>query len=206
LEAMTRDFASNGYSFRKFVRTLMRSSAYQLSSRYEGEWKPEYTSYYARKYVRMLSAAELHDAIVVATSKPGEVVPADAKDGMVMQMPEPGKAAAETKNFLRIFGQSNRDDMPKKIPQSSLQAMLLMQSKIVTARVEAKGGTRVEQLLKDTADDALLVKKLYLSTVSREPSSPEMQTALAELKTDRKKGAENLQWALINCPEFIFNY
>jgi hypothetical protein len=61
-------------------------------------------------------------------------------------------------------------------------------------------------LLKDIPDDNLLVKKLYLSTVSREPSSPEMFTALAALKSDRKKGAENLQWALINCPEFIFNY
>ena len=31
-------------------------------------------AYYARKYVRMLSAAELHDAIVLVTSKPGEAV------------------------------------------------------------------------------------------------------------------------------------
>ena len=125
---------------------------------------------------------------------------------MVMQMPEPGKAGAETKNFLRTFGQSNRDDMPKKTPQSSLQAMLLMQSRIVTERVAAKGGTRVEQLLKDVPDDRSLVKKLYLTTVSREPSGPELETALTALGTDRKKGAENLQWALINSPEFIFNY
>ena len=96
--------------------------------------------------------------------------------------------------------------MPKKVPQSSLQAMLLMQSRIVTERVTAKGGTRVEQLLKDTAEDGALVRKLYLTTVSREPSGPELETALKALSADRKKGAENLQWALINSPEFIFNY
>ena len=206
LDAMARDFAQNHYSFRHFVKTLMRSSAYQLSSRFDGEWKPEYTQYYARKYVRMLTAAELHDAIVLATAKPGEVLAADNKDGMVMQMPEPGKAGAETKNFLRIFGQSNRDDMPKKVPQSSLQAMLLMQSRIVTERVAAKDGSRVEQLLKDTPDDRALVRKLYLATVSREPGGPELETAMHALAADRKKGAENLQWALINSPEFIFNY
>ena len=154
----------------------------------------------------MLTAAELHDAIVLATSKPGEPIPADAKDGMVMQMPEPGKAAADTKNFLRVFGQSNRDDMPKKVPQSSLQAMLLMQSRIVTERVEAKGGTRVEQLLKENLDNPALVRRLYLATVSREPSTPELDTALSALAADRRKGAENLQWALLNSPEFIFNY
>ena len=81
-----------------------------------------------------------------------------------MQMPEPGKAAAEMKNFLRVFGQSNRDDMPKKIPQSSLQAMLLMQSRIVTERVSAKGGTRVEQLLKGHREDRALVRETYLTT------------------------------------------
>ena len=43
--------------------------------------------------------------------------------------------------------------MPKKVPQSLLQAMLLMQSKLVTERVEARRGTRVKQLLKDIADD-----------------------------------------------------
>lgn len=206
LDAMARDFAANHYSFKHFVKTVMKSSAYQLSSRFEGDWKPEYTQYYARKFVRMLSAAELHDAIVLATSKPGEAVPSDLKDGMVMQMPEPGKAGADTKNFLRIFGQSNRDDMPKKIPQSSLQAMLLMQSRIVTERVEAKGGTRVEQLLKDIPDDRALVERLYLATVSRKPSAPELKTAITALSPDRKRGAENLQWALINSPEFIFNY
>src|SRR5262249_42116740 len=104
------------------------------------------------------------------------------------------------------FGQSNRDDMPKKTPQSSLQAMLLMQSKIVTERVQAKGGSRVEQILKDAPDDSTLVERLYLVTLSRRPSEPELATALKALSPDRKRGAENLQWALINSPEFIFNY
>jgi hypothetical protein len=206
LDAMAHDFQTSRYSFRHLIRNMMKSSAYQLSSSFSGEWKPEYSSYYARKYVRMLSAAELHDEIILATAKPGEKVDTDPQDGMVMQMPEPGKATTDVKNFLRVFGQSNRDDMPKKTPQSSLQAMLLMQSKIVNERVAAKGGTRVEQLLNEKIDDRALVKKLYLSTVSREPNEPELATALKALSADRKRGAENLQWALINSPEFIFNY
>jgi hypothetical protein len=206
LDAMAKDFAAGNYSFRGLVRNIMKSSAYQLSSSFPSEWKPEYTSYYARKYVRMLTAAELHDAIVLATAKPGEPVKAAGTDGMVMQMPEPGKAGDDVKGFLHVFGQSNRDDMPKKVPQSSLQAMLLMQSKIVTERVLAKGGTRVEQLLQDAPDDTALVERLYLVTLSRKPTAPELDTALKALTPDRRRGAENLQWALINSPEFIFNY
>jgi hypothetical protein len=206
LDAMARDFQNSHYSFRHMIRTMMKSSAYQLSSSFPGEWKPDYASYYARKFVRMLSAAELHDEIVIATAKPGEAIDNSSPDGMVMQMPEPGKATNDVKNFLRVFGQSNRDDMPKKTPQSSLQAMLLMQSRLVNERVAAKGGTRVEELLNEKIDDRTLVEKLYLSTVSRKPNEPELTTALKALATDRRRGAENLQWALINSPEFIFNY
>jgi hypothetical protein len=84
--------------------------------------------------------------------------------------------------------------------------MLLMQSRIVNDRVAAKGGSRVQKLLTDVNDDRALVRKLYLSTVSRQPSLPELDTAVKALGPDRKRGAENLQWALINSPEFIFNY
>lgn len=206
LDAMANDFSKNQFSFRHLVQSIMKSSAYQLSSRFDGDWKEEYAPYYARKYVRMLSAAELHDAIVLATAVPSDKPGSDAKDGMVMQMPEPGKAAADVKSFLRVFGQSNRDDMPKKVPHSSLQAMLLMQSRIVNDRVAAKGGSRVQKLLTDIANDRALVEKLYLSTVSRRPTPPELDTAVKALSPNRKRGAENLQWALINSPEFIFNY
>ncbi len=207
LDAMANSFRDSNYSFRELLRSIMKSSAYQLSSSFSGEWKPEYATYYARKYVRLLSAAELHDAIVLATAKPGAELPAAGKsEGMVMQMPEPGSAAAQTKGFLRTFGQSNRDEMPKKTPQSALQAMLLMQSSLVTDRVQAKDGSRVDQLLRDTPDDTALIEKLYLVTVSRKPGTEELVTALQALKTDRKKGVANLQWALINSPEFIFNY
>jgi DNA-binding beta-propeller fold protein YncE len=199
LNALAADFQKNNYSFKTLVKTIMKSSAYQLSSRFEGEWKPDYAPYYARKFVRMLSAPELHDAIAVATGRVAERKAAGQEDGMVMQMPEPGKASADVKGFLRVFGQSNRDDMPKKTPQSALQAMLLMQTRLIS-------GPKVDTLLKDASDDRSLVERLYLTTLSRKPTSPELEVALKALTTDRKRGAENLQWALINSPEFLFNY
>lgn len=206
LDAMARDFQKNNYSFKKLLRRIMTSSAYQLSSRFDGEWKEEYTPYYARKYVRMLSAAELHDAVALATNKPAAFASGTDKVPMVQQMSEPKKADKEVQGFMKVFGQSNRDDMPKKTPPSSLQAMLLMQSKIVTDRVLALGGTRVEALLKETSTNEDLAERLFLSTISRRPTGEERTVALKALEKDRRRGAENLQWALINSPEFIFNY
>ena len=206
LDQLAKDFAAHNYSMKHVMRTILTSSAYQLSSRFDGEWKEDYARYYARKYVRMLSAPELHDAIVTATARPGSRENASGKDPMVMQMPEPSKSSAEIKGFLKTFGQSNRDDMPKKTPHSALQAMVLMQSKVVNEKVLALDGSRVQQLLKDVPDDRSLVERLYLATVSRHPSAQEVEIGLRALSAGRRRGAENLQWALINSPEFLFNY
>ena len=206
LDAMAEDFGKNNYSFRHVVKTIMKSSAYQLSSSFPGEWQETYTPYYARKYVRMLSAPELHDAIAVATGRPGSFQSSSEKVGMAMQMPEPGKAGNEVKTFMRTFGQASRDDMPKKVPHNSLQAMLLMQSKVVTDRVNSSKGGLLASLLDKTADDKALVEQLYLHTVSRKPSAPELAVGLEAVKNNRRSGAENLQWALLNSPEFLFNY
>jgi hypothetical protein len=198
LDALAKEFQKT-YSFKTLVKTIMKSSAYQLSSRFEGEWKDEYAPYYSRKFVRMLSAPELHDSIALATGRVAERSGTGQSDGMVMQMPEPGKASTEVKSFLRTFGQSNRDDMPKKTPQSALQAMLLMQTRLTS-------GPKVDTLLKDAPDDKALVERVYLTTIARRPTPNELDVALKSLQADRKRGAENLQWALINSPEFLFNY
>ncbi len=63
LEQLAADFRTNGYSLKHLLGTICRSSAYQLSARFDGQWKDSYTKYFARKFVRMLDAEELHDSI-----------------------------------------------------------------------------------------------------------------------------------------------
>jgi len=200
LDALAEDFRTHNHSFKHILRTIMNSAAYQLSSRFDGEWKDTYTSYYARKYVRMLSAPEVHDAIALATGKPGKFTSGQESVGMVMQMSEPKKAGADVQGFMKTFGQSNRDDMPKKVPPSALQAMLLMQSKVVTERLD------LTSLTAEIPDNAQLIDQLFLRSIARHPSKEEQTVATKALATNRQKGAENLLWALINSPEFLFNY
>ena len=68
LNALAADFAAHRFSLKHLMRTIARSSAYQLSSRFDGEWKESYTPYFARHYVRQLTAEQLHDAICQAAS------------------------------------------------------------------------------------------------------------------------------------------
>jgi len=206
LDALAVDFQKANYSFKTLVRRIMNSSAYQLSSRFPGEWREDYAPYYARKFVRLLTAPELHDSITIATARPASLGSGADRVAMVHQMSEPKKASNDVQNFLRVFGQSTRDDMPRRTPPSSLQAMMLMQSKIVADRVLAIRNSRVERLLASNPNDTRLLEEIYLSTISRKPSAGESEVALKALARDRRRGAENLQWALINSPEFVFNY
>jgi hypothetical protein len=206
LDAVAKDFQKSNFSFKHLVRTIMKSSAYQLSSQFEGEWKPEYAPYYARKFVRILSPTQLQDAIYTATARPGNFGTKGYKAEMSMELLDPAHATREVAEMMRAFGQVSRDEMPKKAHTSSLQAMLMMNSKVVLDRVKAEGGSRVEQLLNSGESDRERVTKLYLATLSRKPLQAELEVAMRELDRDRRKGLENLQWALLNSPEFLFNY
>lgn len=67
LNALARHFVASGYDLKATMREITSSKTYQLSSRYEGTWNPEWEPYFARKFVRLLWAEEVHDAITVSS-------------------------------------------------------------------------------------------------------------------------------------------
>jgi hypothetical protein len=214
LDALARDFAAHGFSLKHLMRRLAQSSAYQLSSRFDGEWKASYTPYFARHYVRLLTAEQLHDAICQATQVFGNYKRRDMVFGTELTPIRFWTEAAtpeeignsEAKALLRTFGQANREQFDRQSGGSILQAMMLMNSPFVTRRVRAEAGCLVEQLVNSSQPTAQLVDELYLATLSRPPSPEEKRIALGWLDEDRKQGAEDLQWSLLNKLDFVFNY
>ena len=206
LDALARDFVESGYRLKHLMKTICRSSAYQLSARFPGEWKESYTKYFARKFARRLTAEELHDSIVLATERPAEFEQAGKRYGLALQLAGPA-GDRDTKHFMRIFGQSDRQT-PAKVAAGSMQhPLVLMQSPVVNQRVLAEQGSRVRRLLDNyPEDDARVVEEMYLASLSRWPSEREKEIAIGALAKDRVNGAQDLQWALINSVEFFFNY
>jgi len=217
LEALAAYFRKSGYSLHSLFRIICTSSAYQLSARFPGEWNERYTRYYARKYARMLTAEELHDSIALATDRPGsfgggrrrpvmnEDEPAGPTVTMAMQVAVPS-ASGELKSFMQAFGQSNRG-APARPPQPSpLQPIMLMRSSVVNDRVLAAKDSRVQRLLDGCQDNATVVEELFLATLSREPTPEEKAMAVSFLDKNRVEGAQNVQWALLNLVEFLYNF
>lgn len=213
LDALARDFAEGGFSLKHLMRTIATSSAYQLSSRFDGEWQERYTPYFARKYVQRLSAEQLHDAISQATGVFGDY----GRRDLVYNTPLPPvhfwtEASTpeeignrEAKTFLEAFGLANREQFDRQTSGAVGQAMMLMNSAFVTRRVRAEGGSLVEQLIKSPKTSAEIVDALYLATLSRYPTAEEKRLAASWLDADRKS-AEDLHWGLLNKLDFVFNY
>jgi hypothetical protein len=220
LEALARDFARHRFSLKHLMRTFARSSAYQLSSRYEGRWKESYTPYFARKLVRMLSAEEIHDAISQAThiyesyKKPdysyGGGAPQPRTVRFFTQLASPEELSGKNRGaidfFLHSFGQSNREQFDRQSVGSIVQAMLLMNDDFVNSRVKVESGGLVAQLVRSDRPPAEVVEQLFLWTLARRPSERERALAVALLEKDRAQGAEDVQWSLINKLDFVFNY
>jgi hypothetical protein len=206
LEALAKDFRDHNYSLKRLFATICKSNAYQLSARFDGEWKDSYTKYYARHFVRMLGAEEVHDSIAVATDRPGSFKYGTEKMGMAMQVSGPG-GSADVKYFMQTFGQSNRSNPPHAPTGSPLQPMLLMQSPVVNDRVLATKDSRVQRLLDTYKDDNnKVVSELFLATLSRPATDAERKIAVEAMAKNRTQGAQDVQWALINHVEFFFNH
>jgi hypothetical protein len=205
LQELAADFRVSNYSLRSLFRRIANSNAYQLSARFSNDWREDYAPYFARKFVRMLTAEETHDALVAATGRPGNFKYGRSTVPMAMQSNLPS-ASGDLKSFMVAFGQSNRSNPARPPAASPLQPLLMMRSPVVNDRVAAAKDSRVQNLLNAHGDNTKVVDELFLGSLSRFPSPEEKKIALDALSADRARGAENLQWALVNLSEFLYNY
>jgi hypothetical protein len=109
--------------------------------------------------------------------------------------------------FMQAYYQQERAMPPQdKNIASPVQAMMMMTSPIVTKRVSAEGKTRVATLLQSGKSDEQIIEELFLASLTRRPTTEEVEVAKRVLEKDRKTGHENIQWALLNSAEFLVNH
>lgn len=213
LEALADDFRKNGHDLRRLMRLITQSSAYQLSSRFPGEWKESYARYYARKFVRRLKAEEVYDSLVGATGAFLEVpvrgTDFRARYATELRTPEDLKqnlpGFRDANFFLEVFGQNNREFSERKMDGEITQAILLMNSPFVLKRLQPLPGTFAWSLEQRRLPDAEKVTALFERFLVRPPDAREMAFA-RDVLAKPGKGLEDLQWLLVNKLEFLHNY
>ncbi|MFN7939619.1 MAG: DUF1553 domain-containing protein [Bryobacteraceae bacterium] len=212
LDALAEDFRNNGYDIQRLQKLIVKSSAYQLSSKFPGEWKASYAPYYARKFVRRLTSEELYDSIVQATNLFTEVpvrgTDFRARYATETRSPEDWKANGlkDIVFFLESFGQNNREYSERKNGGTITQAVLMMNSPWIMRQIQASPGSYLSSLLQRKQPDETNVTELFERFLSRKPTREELASAKDLTATGGRKGYEDLQWLLMNKLEFLFNY
>jgi hypothetical protein len=199
---------------------MAKSSAYQLSSRFPGEWKASYAPYFNRKFARRLRAEEIHDSLVTATNLTTDIQirGLDARVKYTMETSDPNDSRGGTvaggrkgplediRIFLESFGQTNRMAALRNNDGSITQAILLMNSPFVLKQVQNAKGSYLETLLADNKlDDEQRIDRLFERFLIRNPTTDELAQSKDIVKS-RANGWEDLQWLLVNMVEFVHNF
>jgi hypothetical protein len=208
LTQLANYFVTNHYDIRAMLKLIVSSNVYQLSSRYTpGGWNESWVPYYARHYPRRLMAEEVLDAVYRATNGTFSVPIASGPTATkAMQLPDTSEGGG-FRNFLNGFGRGNRDDQARSSDSSIVQALSLMNDRIVTDRIKATAAnSTVATTLAASKDPGTIADSLYVATLARYPNASERAAAIAYLRSgDLTRKTEDLQFALMNKLEFLFN-
>lgn len=217
LERLAEWSRSYDFNLRETLRLIAQSTAYQLSSRYDGPWDITKAPLFARRIPRRLEAEEVHDAIVKAT----QVFPSYTVEGWAapvswaVQLPEPvePRSNGTARAFMDSFDRGNRDTLPRRQDGSILMWLNMMNSSFTNGRVRASGAAASPYLagLLQNVSNNQVVEDMFLTFLSRRPTEYEHGVALKALgqaatPAARAAAIEDLAWALINKIDFLFSY
>lgn len=205
LEALAVDFRDHGYNFKHLIRAIASSYVYGLSS-VPSDRNAVDTRNYSRFYRERLRAEVLLDSVSQITGVPEKF----------SAMPEGSQSrqlwSHRIENqFLDAFGRPdpNQDPPCERTPDTTIvQALHLMNSQRLYDKVTSDSGLPATLASSERTPDQI-IEELFLSAWSRFPTEAEKKTALDYLTAagDRKRKAlEDLLWAMLNSPEFIFKH
>lgn len=202
LTALADHYREVGFDTKRLIRTIMTSYVYGLSS-VPGERNMADTRNYSRHYRQRLRAEVLLDAVSDITNVPETFA----------ALPAGSRATAIWSHrveslFLDAFGRpdANQDPPCERTGETTMvQTLHLMNAPNLHRKVTSDEG-RVAKLAASDRSVDNLVEELYLLAYSRLPTSDEQQVGRDWFAStsNRRQAAEDLLWALLNTPEFLF--
>ncbi len=192
LDCLCQAFVASGHDTKWLFRTIMATEAYQRESR--ARRSPDQTPFLANCSQR-LRGDQLYNSLVTALELPET---GETRRGQY------GVRFGPATLFNLTFGfdpSERRDEISGSIPQ----ALLLMNSPLISQAVSANRPTGLGRLLREIEDDEELVVELYLRTLARQPNKAELKTSLDYLAEvgNRSEAFEDLLWTLVNSTEFL---
>ncbi len=202
LDALTEDFVKSGHDVRHLLRTLCQSRAYQLSIE-RNKWNEDDTMNFSHAIPRRLSAEQMLDAVSIATGHrsqfkdlPAGLRAVEVPDGMV-----------GGNDFLTLFGRPKRQSACEceRSSNVTLSHALSLINGPTLGECVGSADSRFAKLVATEKDDRKVVEEVYLSCLNRPPTEKEITGINLGEGDKRLEGAQDLAWALLNSPAFLFN-
>jgi hypothetical protein len=204
LDRLADRFVEDGYDLRKLMRRIMTSQVYQLSSTPNADSVAD-TRFYSHYNVKRLPAEVLLDAIDYAcgTREKFAGMPLGTR---AIELPDPNFASY----FLDTLGRPLRAsacECERTSDPNLAQALQIANGELINVKL-ADPKNRISALLNGKTELPKAVAELYSVTLSRRPTSAEVNEGLAIIDRggSEREGLEDLLWALCNSREFLFNH
>ncbi len=203
LDALTIDFTDNGYDLKRLIHLICTSATYQRSLE-SNKWNDDDTMNYSHAVPRRLSAEQLYDSIIQATGAP-RALPGVPAGFRASELPDSQVDVA----FLDMFGRPPREspcECERTSDVSLGQTLNMVNGPTIGDAIAHPEGI-IAKTIAAGATNEQLIETVYLSTLCRKPSLEEMKSSVEYFSTvtTPKDASEDLAWALINSPGFLFN-
>jgi len=203
LDALAGDFRAGRYNLKHLIRTICTSYVYGLSS-LPNERNAGDRQNYSRHYRTRLRGEVLLDAVsdITGIGDTFTAMPAGSRANQLW-------TTRVQSVFLDTFGRPNPNQDPpceRTSDTTVTQTLHLMNAPLLHQRVTADNG-RAAKLASSDRSPEEIVKEIYLLVYSRLPDAAELEIGkelFAEKDVSRRQAAEDLLWALLNTPEFMF--
>jgi hypothetical protein len=202
LDALTQQFIASNFDMRKLMSNICRSRTYQLSI-VKNKWNEDDSINFSHASPRRLSAEQMLDAVAVATG----VRPQFAGMPVNMRPVEVPDGTVAGNDFLALFGRPKRQSACEceRSSNMTLSHALNMINGLTLSDAINSPTSRIAKLVESEKDDKKLTEEIYIACLNRLPTQKELAVVDFTDSKSRLELAQDLAWALINSPAFIFN-
>jgi hypothetical protein len=203
LDELGRRLIASGHDFRSLVRDICTSRTYQRSCEPNDTNRLDETNF-SHAAVRRPRAEIILDVLAQVTDAKNKF-PGLPLGGRAVQVAD-GRTSTY---FLTTFGRATRENVCScavSIDPNLSQALHLVNGDVANARIGQ--GNIIGRMQGDGRTEGDIIDSLFVRCFGRMPSERErIETLVTVLDArDRKQALEDVFWALLNSPEFIFNH